>query len=219
MNPSYFATWWFCQAAFRVYFRWRAYGVNNVPRTGPCILASNHVSFADPLLVSAGPYRDFQFLARESLFRNPVVGAILRSWNVVPVDRDGGGAGGLKKVLDHLLSGGGIGLFPEGTRTPDGRLLPARSGIGLAVVKSDCPVVPVRIFGGYEAFGRHTKWPRPWKVVVKYGRPLDFVALRAEARTCSKPRLKAIYQEVADQLMAAIGKLEPCADVTRFPPA
>jgi 1-acyl-sn-glycerol-3-phosphate acyltransferase len=151
-------------------------------------------------------------LARDTLFRYPGVGALLRSWNAVPVDRDGGGASGLKAILDRLLSGGAIILFPEGTRTRDGNLQKAKSGIGLTVIKSDAPVVPVRIFGTFEAYGRHLKLPRPVRITVKYGRPVDFSALREEARTCTKPRLKQIYQEVADQIMAEISKLQPELD-------
>jgi hypothetical protein len=83
------------------------------------------------------------------------VGAVLRSWNSVPVDRDGGGAAGLKIILGRLLAGGAIILFPEGTRTRMAGLQPARSGIGLTVIKSDAPVVPVRTFGTFEAYGRH----------------------------------------------------------------
>jgi 1-acyl-sn-glycerol-3-phosphate acyltransferase len=140
------------------------------------------------------------------------VATLLRSWKVVPVDRDGGGGAGLKAILDRLIDGGIILLFPEGTRTPDGKLRPAKSGVGLTVIKSNAPVVPVRLFGTFEAYGRHMKVPRPRRVLVKYGHPLDFHALRAEARTCSKPRLKEIYQQVADEIMAAIGKLEPVED-------
>jgi 1-acyl-sn-glycerol-3-phosphate acyltransferase len=130
----------------------------------------------------------------------------------VPVDREGGGARGLKKILDRLLAGGGIILFPEGTRTRDGRLQPARSGIGLTVIKSTAPVVPVRVFGTYEAYGRHITLPRPHRIAVKYGAPMNFEALRAEAKTCDKTRLKQIYQQVADEIMAAIAKLELKAD-------
>jgi 1-acyl-sn-glycerol-3-phosphate acyltransferase len=146
------------------------------------------------------------------LFRWPGVGALLRSWNAVPVDRDGGGAAGLKAILDRLRAGGAIILFPEGTRTRDGRLQPARSGIGLTVIKSAAPVIPVRVGGTFEAYNRFMKFPRPRRVTVTYGQPLDFRALRAEARTCSKERLKEIYQEVADRIMAAIAELEPRAD-------
>ena len=176
------------------------------------ILASNHASFLDPPLVGAGLSRGINYLARESLFRFPGIGALLRSWNAVPVDRDGGGAAGLKAILDRLLAGGGIILFPEGTRTRDGRLQPARSGIGLVVIKSNAPVVPVRVFGTYEAYGRHVKFPRPKRITVKYGRPMSLEKWRAEAKTCSKPRLKEIYQEIANEIMAAIAKLEPQED-------
>ena len=181
-------------------------------RHGGVILASNHASFLDPPLVGSGLQRDINYLARESLFRFPGIGALLRSWNAVPVDRDGGGAKGLKAILDRLLHDGAIILFPEGTRTKDGQLQPARSGIGLTVIKSAAPVVPVRVFGTFEAYGRHVKFPRPHRVILKYGRPMNFEALRAEAKTCDKARLKEIYQQVADEIMAAIGKLEPKAE-------
>ena len=133
------------------------------------------------------------------------------------MDREGGGAAGLKAILDRLLEGGAIILFPEGTRTRDGKLQPARSGIGLTVIKSDAVVVPVRVFGTFEAYGRYMRFPRPRRIAVKYGEPLRFEAVRAEAKDCSKARLKEIYQQVADQIIAAIGKLEPYADKARFP--
>jgi 1-acyl-sn-glycerol-3-phosphate acyltransferase len=141
----------------------------------------------------------------------------LHQWQVVPVDRDGGGAAGLRAILDRLLAGGAIILFPEGTRTRDGRLQPARSGIGLTVIKSTAPVVPVRVFGTFTAYGRHLRVPRPYRVVVKYGQPMRFEPLRSEAKVCSKPRLKQIYQQVADEIMTAIANLEPHEDKTQFP--
>lgn len=212
MNLSYRIAWLGFRAVYATYFRWRVFNPERVPRTGPVILAANHASFIDPPLVGSGLTRDINYLARESLFRFPVVGAILRSWNAVPVDRDGGGAKGLKIILGRLLAGGGIILFPEGTRTQDGNLQPARSGIGLTVIKSNAPVVPVRVFGTFAAYGRNHKFPRPKKVAVKYGAPMNFEKLRAEAKVCSKSRLKEIYHEVADEIMAAIAKLEPKAD-------
>jgi 1-acyl-sn-glycerol-3-phosphate acyltransferase len=212
MNLSYRIGWNLFRAVYATYFRWRVFNAGHVPLSGGVILASNHASFLDPPLVGAGLPRDINYLARESLFRFPGIGTLLRSWNSVPVDRDGGGAAGLREILNRLLAGGGIILFPEGTRTPDGRLQPARSGIGLTVIKSEVPVIPVRTFGTFEAFGRNHKFPRPVPVAVKYGEPLRFEKLRAEAKTCSKPRLKEIYQEVADEIMAAIAKLEPRED-------
>ena len=212
MNPVYFLGWSFFRALFKVYFRWRVYNAGRVPLAGPVVLASNHESFLDPFLVGSGVRRGINYLARESLFRFPVVGWLLRKWNSVPVDREGGGARGLKAILERLLAGGAIILFPEGTRTRDGKLQAARSGIGLTVIKSAAPVVPVRVFGTYAAYGRHLRWPRPRRVAVKYGEPMAFERLRAEAKTCPKPRLKQIYQQIADEIMAAIAKLEPVED-------
>lgn len=217
MNPLYFLGWIGFRALYRFYFGWRVFNPERVPVKGPVILASNHASFIDPPLVGSGIKRAINYLARESLFRFPVLGWVLHHWQAVPVDREGGGAKGLKAILDRLLAGGAIILFPEGTRTRDGNVQPARSGIGLTVIKSTAPVIPVRVFGTFEAYGRHMRFPRPRRVAVKYGNPLLFEELRAEAKTCSKQRLKEIYQEVADEIMAAIAKLEPCEDITEFP--
>jgi 1-acyl-sn-glycerol-3-phosphate acyltransferase len=212
MNLSYRIGWLMFRALYTVFFRWRVFNAERVPVTGGVILAANHASFIDPPIVGSALHRPINYLARETLFRYPGVGALLRSWNAVPVNRDGGGAAGLKAILDRLLAGGGIILFPEGTRTLDGKLQPARSGVGLTVIKSVAPVVPVRVFGSFEAYGKHVTIPRPVRVMVKFGKPMDFAALRAEAKTCDKARLKAIYQQVADEIMGEIARLEPKVD-------
>src|SRR5712671_6427200 len=183
MNPVYYLGWLCYRAAFQFYFGWRVYNAERVPLTGPVILASNHASFLDPPLVGSGLRRGINYLARESLFRFPILGWVLRKWNSVPVDREGGGAAGLRAILDRLLAGGAIILFPEGTRTRTGQLQPARAGIGLTVIKSSAPVVPVRVFGTFESFGLHVRFPRPRRVAVKYGPPMRFEQLREEAKT------------------------------------
>ena len=208
MNPIYFVGWCGFRLMYATYFRWKVFNPERVPTTGPVILASNHSSFLDPMLVGAGINREINYLARESLFRFPVLGWVLHKWQAVPVNREGGGAKGLKAILDRLLAGGAIILFPEGTRSADGKLQPARSGIGLTVIKSMAPVVPVRVFGTFEAYNRHMRLPRPRRVSVKYGERMLFEQLREEAQSCSKLRLKEIYQEVADQIMVQIARLE-----------
>lgn len=217
MNLSYALGWCVAQVVFRVGFRARFYGAEQVPCSGPVILAANHASYLDPPLVGAGLRRKVHFLARNTLFDSPLLRAVLRSWEVVPVDRDGAGAAGLKAILERLRAGGAILLFPEGTRTHDGRLQRARAGIGLVIAKSTCPVVPVRVFGTYEAWGRYRAWPRPHRLMVKYGAPLDFAAERALARTADKARLKALYREIANTLMAHIAALPPYREVRTFP--
>ncbi len=217
MRVGFAPVWHFFRCVFAVGFRWRIYNAGRVPRNGPFILASNHASLLDPPVVGSACPREISYLARESLFRFPVVGGVLKWCRAIPVDREGGGAAGLKGILDRLKAGGGILLFPEGTRTRDGRLQPARSGVGLAVLKSSAPVVPVRVFGTFEAMDRTARWPKPHRIQVKFGPPLRFAELRVEARGCSKTRLKGIYQEVADQIMAGIARLEPWEDKEDFP--
>jgi len=197
------------RALFACYFRWRVWHPEHVPTTGGLILACNHASYLDPPLVAAALPRPVSFLARKSLFRFPLLGWLLRRVYVVPLDRDGGSAAGLRTVLEQVQRGRAVILFPEGTRTHDGHLQAARSGIGLMVVRSGAPVVPVRVFGTYEAYGRHRRLPRPRPVAVRYGLPLRFDRQCAEAHTASKERLKAIYQEIADEILAAIARLEP----------
>ena len=217
MNFVYYCGWRCFRTLYKTYFRARMHNTERVPPSGSVIIASNHASFLDPPLVGSCLPRGISYLARNSLFRYPGIGWLLRKWDAVPVDREGGGAAGLRAILDRLLAGGGIILFPEGTRTRDGKLQPARSGIGLVVIKSTAPVVPVRVFGTYEAFGKHVPFPLPHQLTVKFGNAMDFAALRAEAKNASKARLKEIYQQVADEIMTAIVKLEPCEDKAKFP--
>jgi 1-acyl-sn-glycerol-3-phosphate acyltransferase len=212
VNFVYRLGWLFFRFAYAVYLRWRVFHPERVPPTGPVILASNHASILDPPLVGSGLSRPCSFLARETLFKRGFVRWLLLKWQAVPIDRDGGGPTGMKRILEALENGRAIILFPEGTRTRDGNLQPVRSGVGLLVIKSNAPVVPVRVWGTFESMPRGVHFPRPARVAVKYGEPLDFTELRKEARECSKERLRQIYQEIAERIMAEIARLEPKAD-------
>lgn len=207
----YCLSWNLAALVCRGYFRRVALHADRVPATGPCILAANHASFMDPFLLGSAVEREVFYLARASAFRFPF-GAVLHALNAVPMDREGGGLKGMLKIIDIISQGHAITLFPEGTRTSDGRIQPAKAGIGLIVIKSGAPVVPVRVFGSYEAWNRHMTLPRPRRVIVKFGHPLAFAELHAEAKSCSKDRLKQIYQEIAERIMAAINGLEPSGD-------
>ena len=217
IRPWYGLGWFLFRMLFATYFRWRIFNPERVPLTGPVLLASNHASFLDPPIVGGAAPREVYYLARETLFRFPPMGALLRSWNSIPIDREGNSSSAIKTVLEALQSGKALVMFPEGTRSKNGELQPARSGVGMIVIKTDAAVVPARVFGTYKAFGRHMKIPLPRRVMVKYGHPMYFRELRQEAKTCTKARLKQIYQEISDEIMREISRLEPSEEVDQFP--
>jgi 1-acyl-sn-glycerol-3-phosphate acyltransferase len=212
MNFVYWVGWSLFRLMFATYFRWRVFNPERVPKEGAVILASNHASFLDPPFVGSPIKRPCSFLARDTLFRFRLSKWLLTKWQAIPVDRSGSSPTGLKNILGALQQGRAVVLFPEGTRTSDGKLQPARSGIGLLVIKSGAPVVPIRVWGTLEAYGRDVKFPKPKRLTVKYGNVLRFDALIAETKTVSKERVKEIYQQVANEIMAAIAKLEPRDD-------
>ncbi len=212
MNFVYWLGWSFFRLMFATYFRWRVFNAERVPTNGAVILASNHASFLDPPLVGSPLKRACSFLARDTLFRFAPARWLLTKWQAIPVDRTGSSPSGLRNILGALQQGRAVVLFPEGTRTRDGQLQPARSGIALLVVKSGAPVVPVRVWGSFEAYGRDVKFPKPKRITLKYGQPMRFDALIAETKTAPKERVKQIYQQIADEIMREIAKLEPKAD-------
>lgn len=201
--------WTLSRWGIALYFGRDEAGCEQVPPGGAVILAANHASFMDPPFVGSSCARPISYLARETLFSNPVFGWVLRKVGAVPVDRDGASGKGVKTILDRLKGGDGIILFPEGTRSADGHIGAARAGVGLVVLKSTAPVVPVRVFGTYEAWGRQLKLPRRRRVAIRFGEALRFEALRAEAETASRPRIKEMYQEISDEILRAIVALPP----------
>lgn len=217
MDPMYALGWILTRIAFGIYFRPRRYHPERLPREGPVIVAANHASYLDPLLIGSSVRRPIHYLARESLFRFPIISSVLRSWKAVPVDREGGGAAGMRAILTRLAAGHAVLLFPEGTRSRDGSLQPPRSGVGLIALKSGAAVIPTRVFGTYDAYGRMHRIPRPLPIAVKFGRPLRFDEAMIEAEMCGKARLKELYQEVSDAIMDALARLEPCEDKAQFP--
>ena len=196
----------------RVWFRLRVHHRERIPEAGAVIIAANHISYLDPVFICCTLKRMIVSLARESVFHVPVLGSILRSWNVIPLDQEGTGRG-LKTFFTRLLAGDAVMMFPEGERSRTGQVLAPQPGVGFIILKSTAPVMPVKVFGAFEAYGRHHLLPRPFHVEIKFGEPLDFADLRAEAkRTKDKARLKELYQQAATDLLHTIATLEPGPD-------
>lgn len=162
--------------AMTIFFDARVYGAHRVPGEGPAILASNHASFLDPVLIGSSFTRRCCYLARDSLFRIPGLGALIRAVDTVPVARESVSARQAVDVCVRILAAGRLLLlFPEGTRSRDGYLAPLRRGIGLIVRRSGAPpVVPVRVVGSYECWPRHKKLFRCRPVRIFFGNPLHY---------------------------------------------
>lgn len=205
----------FCRFLYRVYFRLyhrgRIYNAERLPDEGAFILAGNHVSFLDPPFFGLCCRREAFFMARDTLFRNPLANWILRSWNCVPISRGRGDIGAMRAVLRMLGEGKAVLMFPEGTRSPDGQLQEPRAGIGMVVARANVPVLPIRIFGTDRALPRGASLPRPAKVQIKFGEPFlyplpaDFDELRGDA-------LKAVYLDIGREIMRRIAELKPEQD-------
>ena len=183
-------------------------GLDNIPATGPVIVASNHLSFADSLVIPIVTPRKVTFLAKKQYFTGTgVKGALSRGWftgiGMVPVDRDDTRAAlaSLDIALAVLGQGGAFGIYPEGTRSRDGRLYRGRTGVAHLALTSGAPVVPAGVTGTQDLQPVGSRLPRLAKVTVRFGEPLYF-----QQQYDGVPLGRA-RREVTDQVMNAIQRL------------
>lgn len=186
----------------KLLFGLRAYGRENVPETGPFIYASNHKSFVDPPIVGSTSPREIHFAAKKELFAIPLIGRLIRYLNSVPVKRKGFEREAIVRLGEVLEKGGGIIIFPEGTRYVDDKLHPPKAGVGLMAIKFNVPIVPVYISGS--ASIRRQLFKR--NLTVIYGKSFTISDLG------ELPAGKDGYQMVANNVMkriAEVGGIEP----------
>lgn len=183
-------------------------GLDNMPRTGPVIVASNHLSFADSLVIPIVAPRKVVFLAKADYFTGTgLKGAASRAWftgiGMIPVDRDDTKAAiaSLDTALEVLARGEAFGIYPEGTRSRDGRLYRGRTGVGHLALTSGAPVVPVGLEGTQHLQPVGSRLPRLAKVAIRFGEPLSFAG-RFDGVPVGRAR-----REITDEVMAAIQRL------------
>jgi len=162
------------KAIAKTFFNYRVIGAENMIEEGPCIIAANHCSNLDPPLVGIACKRAIHYLGKKSLLDWPLLGPIFPQLNVIPVDQKNADRSALMGAIRVVKNGGAVLIFPEGSRSPDGKPQPAQPGIGMIIAKTGAPVVPVFVSGSFEAFPRCRVLPRLVSVVVKIGRPLRF---------------------------------------------
>jgi 1-acyl-sn-glycerol-3-phosphate acyltransferase len=183
-------------------------GAEHIPASGPAILASNHLSVVDSIYLPLMLDRPVTFAAKSEYFtgtrlRDRAVGAYLRATKQLSTDRAGARAAQemLEAALGLLRSGQLFGIYPEGTRSPDGRLYRGRTGVGYLALHSGAPVIPVAMVGTEKILAPGQKVPRPGRIAIRIGAPLDFAAFRGQPVGARQRRA------VTDEVVQAIQKL------------
>jgi 1-acyl-sn-glycerol-3-phosphate acyltransferase len=185
-----------------ILFRLEVTGRENIPKEGGLIIISNHASLLDPLLVGAAITRPVAYMAKEELFRIPILRWLLRKLNVFPVNRKKVGTSTIKHGMEVLRDRKVLALFPEGTRSQDGSLLQAHFGAAMYTRKTGVPVLPVGIIGSAKAMKPGSKLIRPVKIKIRIGKPLIFNDGKGDVKV-----EKAELEKITEVLMNEIAQL------------
>ncbi|MFI5638740.1 lysophospholipid acyltransferase family protein [Streptomyces goshikiensis] len=201
----------------RLLFRPRIEGLENIPAEGAAIVAGNHLSFSDHFLMPAILKRRITFLAKAEYFTGPGVkgrltAAFFRSAGQIPVDRSGKDAGqaALREGLGVLAKDELLGIYPEGTRSHDGRLYKGKVGVAAMALGAGVPVIPCAMVGTFEIQPPGQKIPKIRRVTIRFGRPLDF------SRYAGLEGERAVLRAVTDEIMYAILGLSGQEYVDRY---
>ncbi|MDF1545627.1 MAG: lysophospholipid acyltransferase family protein [bacterium] len=198
LNPIFVLGWLGWRIVGLILFRMKIRGRKHIPRKGGFILACNHISFYDPPLLGCAVYRSVSFMAKEELFRNPIFGWIMRWSHSLPVRRGAIDRAALKNSIRVLKEGGGLMLFPEGTRSKTKDFLPPKAGVGMIALQAGCPIIPVHISGSNDLKGC-LKWKKRTRITI--GEPIS-----PEWLSQLEPG-KESYMAVAEKVMGRIAAL------------
>ena len=208
-QPLYWLSRGFVYFCLLLKYRMRVSGREHVPSKGGAVIAANHCSYLDPpVMAGSSNRRIVHFMARDTLFSNPVARWFFPRVGVMPIDRTRGDLGALRKAIAALKEGKVIGLFPEGTRSPDGQMREAKGGIGFLIAKGDVPVVPLYISGTFAAFPKGADKLRPGRLVARFGPPISPEEIRAAMPA------KNDYEAVGALVMRRIREL---SEESRYP--
>lgn len=160
----------------RWYFRFRVVGADHVPASGACILAANHASYLDPIVLAMACPRPVRFIVDRAQHERPLVHWVAVRTRAIPVENNPKDVGSVRRALQALRQGAVVGIFPEGGRSDDGSLKPGKPGAALLALRGGVPLVPAGIVGAFRAYPRQRRVPRPTPITVRFGPPILFPA-------------------------------------------
>ena len=209
---------------FRILFAVEYYGLENVPASGPVILASNHPSYLDPVLIALPVKRVIRYIAWDMLFKVPVLGRLIRSLGAFPVDiRRGKGESAYREALRVLESGDALGIFPEGQRSDLGPMGELRSGVARLAIETGAAIVPITIGGASRAWPKVKLLPKPAKIIVRYHKPIqlskDERAARRDDRSFQREVMERVATSINRSLAPALRGSEQFERWYRQPPS
>lgn len=207
MDYFFYCAIWSFRAAYRLCYRWKIYGIEVESYPGAAIIAPNHLSFLDPPLIAASIWpEETHFLARATLFKKWYMKKILELLHSHPVTGTVQDIRTMRLVCDLLKANKKVVIFPEGIRSEDGQMQSVKSGMSMLAIRMKCPIIPVYIYGTYEAWPRHSRWPKTGsKIACVFGKPIY-------PETYANLDKKLAQEELTKQVQLAIEKLKEWYD-------
>ena len=165
--------WSIVSPMLHTYFRGRIYGVENVPKSGPIVVVSNHASYFDPPIIANCVRRPVAYMAKEELFEVPVLAQAIKLYGAYPVSRGSADRNTIRAALEYLESGWAVGVFLQGTRTPDGKVTDPKRGAALLAAKAKAPFLPVSLWGSEKILQKGSAIPRAVPLTIRIGKLID----------------------------------------------
>ena len=165
--------WSIVSPMLHAYFRGQIYGVENVPKSGPLVVISNHASYFDPPIVSNCVRRPVAYMAKEELFDIPILAQAIKLYGAYPVSRGSADRNAIRAALEYLNKGWAVGVFLQGTRTPDGKITDPKRGALLLAAKAKAPILPVSVWGTEKILEKGSAIPRAVPITIRIGNLID----------------------------------------------
>jgi 1-acyl-sn-glycerol-3-phosphate acyltransferase len=188
--------WSVVSPTLHTYFRGHIYGAEQVPQKGPLVVVSNHASDFDPPLLSNSVGRPVAFMAKQELFQVPVLATLIRWYGAYPVNRASADRSAIRAAITSLEAGWAIGIFLQGTRTPDGQITDPKLGAAMIAQKTQAPLLPVSLWGTQNIVTKGKYLPKSTPVTIRIGAPI------APPQSSQRTELQRVTQHCADAINA-----------------